>query len=118
MDQAEVGDDLSLVLFVAELPEKGKRLLEVLHRRLLRTSLCESEGEIVQRHRLRLVVPEVTEDRERHTMLRGGLLGVAAPSELRTTLVEAQRAAPPPEGGNTLIESRGQPAAGVEQSRG
>src|SRR5512132_1537330 len=110
MDEAEVGDDLSLVLFVAELPKKRERLLG--------TSLCESKGEIVQRHRLRLVVPEVSEDRERHTMLRGGLLGVAAPSELRTTLVEAQRAAPPPEGGNALIESRGQPAAGVEQSRG
>jgi hypothetical protein len=117
MNETEVRDHLTLVFLVAELSKKSECLLEVLHRGLFGTPLGESQGEIVQRHGLPLMVPEVTKDGERHTMLRSCLFVVAATSKLRATLVEAERTAPPPDGRHSLVERRDQPAAGVDKPR-
>ena len=70
VDKAEVGDHLSLVLLVSELPKDDKRLLEVLKCRR-HAGVSESQSEIVECQCLGAPVTEVTYDGERGTMLFG-----------------------------------------------
>ena len=95
MDEAEVGDDLSFVLFVAELSKDGERLLEVLNCCYVSPFLSESEREVVERQRLGVLIAEVTDDCQRDSVLFGSLMRVASTSELRSALVEPERVAAP-----------------------
>jgi hypothetical protein len=88
IDDAEIGDDLCLVLLVAELPKNDARLFQVLDRLSLGTALGERKGEAVERQRFGLVVAEIARDFEGHPMLFGRLVGCASPSKLRSELVE------------------------------
>ena len=95
MDEAEVGDDLSLVLFVAELSKDGECLFEVLNGCSVSPVLSKREREVVERQRLGVLVAEVTDDGQRDPVLFGGLMRVASASQLRSALVEPERVAAP-----------------------
>jgi hypothetical protein len=88
IDDAEVGDDLRLVLLVAELPKDDTRLFQVLDRFSLSTALGERKGEAVERQRFGLVVAEVARYLEGHPMLLGRFVGCASSSKLGSQLVE------------------------------
>ena len=90
-DDGDVRDHLSLVFRVAELSKCDERLLEVLNRYRDAAGMYESESEVVERQRLRLPVTELTHDRERGTMLIGGLCVLAFTSKLRSVLIESKR---------------------------
>jgi hypothetical protein len=91
VDEAEVCDHLSLVLFVSELSKDGDGLLEMLDSVGFGAALSEGESEVVERQRLRSLVAEIANDREGEAMLLGRLLGLAAASKLCSLLVEPQR---------------------------
>ena len=90
VDKAEVGDHLSLVLLVSELPQDDERLLEVLKRRR-DAGMGQSESEVVERQCLGAPVTEVTHDGERGAMLFGCQLVIAFASKQRSVLVEPAR---------------------------
>lgn len=114
VDKAEVCDDLSLVLFVAQLPKDRHRLLQVLNRRRFGAALSEGQPEVVQGQRLGVLVAEVADDLQRDTMLFGRLLGVASAPKLRSALVQAKRLAMPARGVRRQGgKSWDEPAAGL-----
>ena len=86
VDEAEVGDHLSLVLLVSELPQDDERLLEVLKRRW-DAGVSQSESEVVECQCLGAPVTEVTHDGERGPMLFGCQLVIAFASKQRSVLV-------------------------------
>jgi hypothetical protein len=90
-DNGEVCDHSSLVLLVAELSKDVECLLEVLNRYDDPAGMYESESEVVERQRLGLPVTELTQDRERRTMLLGCLFELAFTSKLRPELIESKR---------------------------
>ena len=94
IDDAEVGDDLCLVLLVAELPKDDARLFQMLDRLGLGTALGERKGEAVERQRFGLVVAEVARDLESDPMLFGRLAGCTSSSKLCSELVELERLTP------------------------
>jgi hypothetical protein len=94
IDDAEVGDDLCLVLLVAELPKNDARLFQVLDRFGLGTALGERKGEAVERQRFRLVVAEIARDLEGDSMLFGRFFGCASTSKLSSELVQLERLTP------------------------
>jgi hypothetical protein len=94
VDEAEVGDHLSLVHVVAERVEDVPRLLEVLDSLLLGAALRQGEAEAIEGERLSLFVAEVADDLERDPVLLGRVDRVALAAELRPELVELDRAAP------------------------
>src|SRR4029453_14644701 len=85
----EVRDHLTLERVVAELPEEGEGLLEVLNRDRDGSGMNERQSQVVQRQGLGAAVAELTHDRERRPMLLGCLLGVALAPQLRSELVES-----------------------------
>jgi len=92
-DDAEVRDDLSLVLFVSELPEDDERLFEVLDGHGDTAGVNESEGEIVQRESFCPPVTQIPHDRQREAMLLGSPFVLAVASKLRPELVQSLRLA-------------------------
>lgn len=114
VDETEVGDDLSFVLFFAELTKHRDRLLQVLDSRRFGAALSEGQPEVVECHCLGVLVAEVTNDLQRDSMLFDCLLRVASAPKLRSALVEAKRLAMPARGVRRQGgKSWDEPAAGL-----
>lgn len=115
VDETEVGDDLSFALFFAELAKDSDRLLEVLDRGRLGSALGERKPEIVERHGFRMLVAEITDDRQCDPMLRGRLLGAAFTTKLCSVLVEPERLAAPAKGEHSVHPSGVRLPAAIEE---
>ena len=88
VEEAEVRNDLALVMIVAQLAEDGGGLLEAVERALIVAGVAERQREVVERHRLAASVAELADEFQSVRMGSNCPLRVAAPTKVDTASVE------------------------------
>jgi len=89
-EEAEVCDDLALVMIVPQFAEDGGSILETVERALVVPCVAERQGEIIERHRLAASLAELADEFQSVHMGRNCPLRVAAPTQVRTARVETR----------------------------
>src|SRR6059058_3535395 len=90
--EREVRDHFAFVLFLAELAEHRRRLLEQVERGAVARAV-EGEREVVERERFRAAVAEIAKEGERYTMLLRRLQVCTVTPETQADSVGAKRLA-------------------------